>query len=202
MGLNFAEGELPYGITGNTGGPIGRITGDSCLTDALAMQLDLSATSYAGGTLGQIDAHIYLMPRESFKYGVFVSLADVDGREATIGSAGVEVISDVSDRTQIEAKAEIGIATHRMAGARRNMDFIAARFGAFHTFNDTTTAYIEASVSEFDEAFLRAVANGVRVGLHYDIPSQPIRISATIGYDKMSDRNSRKGEVVTQIGVT
>gem|GEM_PF-891508 len=202
LGLNFAEVELTYGTLANTGGPIGRVAGDFRITDAHGLQLDLSAMSYPGGSLGQIDAHLYMQPSDSIKYGLFLALGDVDGREATIGSTGVEVMAALSDATVIEAKAEIGIATSRLGGTRRNMDFIAASLGASHAFNDTTTAYIEASATEFDESFLRAVGYGLRVGVHYDIPNQPIRISAAVGYDKMSGRNGRPGEIVAQIGVT
>ena len=186
MGLNFVEVELTHGTLANTGGPIGRVTGDFRITDAHGLLLDLSATTYPSGSLGQIDAHLYMQPSDSIKYGLFLALGDVNGREATIGSTGVEVIAALSDATLIEAKAEIGIATNHLGGARRNMDFIAASLGASHAFNDTTTAYIEASATEFDESFLRAVGYGLRVGVHHDIPNQPIRISAAIGYDKMS----------------
>lgn len=150
LGLNNAEVELSYGKVATTGGPIGRVTGDFRITDAHGAQFDLSAIAYPRGALGQIDAHVYMMPRDSIKYGLFLSLADVDGREATIASAGAEVITALSDRTQIKAKAEIGIATSRIGGTRRTMDFIAASFGASHAFNDATTAYIDASATEFN----------------------------------------------------
>jgi hypothetical protein len=202
LGLRFAEAELSYSTTTATRVPSGRITGDFRISYALGVQMDVSAISYPGGWLGQIDAHLYLMPRETLKYGVFLSLADIDGREATIGSAGVEAIADLSDRLQIDAKAEIGIATHSNAGTRRNMDFIAASFGTSYALNDTTTGYISASVTEFEEVYLRAVAYGLRVGLHYDIPKHPIRISAALGYDKLSGRNGGRGEALAQIGVT
>lgn len=58
LGLNFAEDALSYGKTAKTDGPIGGITSDFHLTDALGVQLDLSATSYTGGALGQVDAHM------------------------------------------------------------------------------------------------------------------------------------------------
>ena len=202
LGLNYAETELSYGKTAATGGPIGRITGDFRITDALGIQFDLSATSYPDGALGQIDAHLYLMPRETIKYGLFLALADVDGREATIGSIGAEMIADVSDTTQIAAEAEIGIVTSLLSGKRRNMDFIAATLGVSHDFNAATTAYATLTATEFDEALLRAIAYGVRVGVHCDIPGQPIRISAAVGYDKMAGRDARKGEAVAQISLT
>ena len=202
MGLNFAEVELSYGTFSNSGGPIGRVTGDFRITDALGVQLDVGALSYNGGALGQIDGHFYLQPNSNIKYGLFLSLADVDGREATIGSAGIEMIAALSDRTQIEAKAEIGISSNVTTGIRRNTDFIAASASLSHEFSDTTTFYLETAATEFDEAHLRAVGYGVRLGVHYDLPGQPIRISAAVGYDKMSGRDSRPGEEMVQLGVS
>lgn len=52
LGLNFVEVELTYGTLANTGGPIGRVTGDFRITDAHGLLLDLSATTYPSGSLG------------------------------------------------------------------------------------------------------------------------------------------------------
>ena len=70
--LGFRYADLTFGAAGAASGPFGqvRISTDVAITGAHGLQLDLGVIGYPGEFLGQIDAHLYLMPANRAKYGV------------------------------------------------------------------------------------------------------------------------------------
>lgn len=196
VGFQFAD--ITIGGVTHGGEVRGRaqLSGDFALTEAHGLQLDLGIVSYGHEFLGQIDAHLYMMPTEVAKYGVFASLADMDGREATIGMVGVEAMFAVSDSTDVHGRAGIGMA---IPGT---MDFITASLGASHAVNDQVAIFGDLTVTEIDEASLRAIATSVRLGGRYQPAGQAWEVSASLVRDGLTGRDAAAFETRVELGFT
>ncbi|NCU19960.1 hypothetical protein EOM89_04300, partial [Candidatus Falkowbacteria bacterium] len=154
------------------------------------------ASIFSGGMLGQIDSHLYLMPGDQNKYGLFLSLADVDGREATIGMAGVEGIFAITETTRIEARGGIGYARPG------SIDFIAASLGVDHDLGPRDTLFATLSVSEFDEVSLRGQGYDAEIGWRHALASHPVELTAAVGVSGMSGRDDLPSETRVSLGLT
>ena len=196
LGFRFAD--ISLGATTNDGALTGQIhaTADFAITDAHGVQLDLGAVGYRGEFLGQLDGHIYMMPTDKAKYGLYFSLADMDGREMTIASVGVEGMFALSDRTELHGRAGIGMA---MQG---NMDFITVSLGASHAVNDQVAIFGDITVAEFDEAALRAVGTTAQIGVSYQPVGRPWEVSASLVHDGLTGRDSAAFETRAELGFT
>ena len=196
LGFRFAD--ISLGATTNDGALTGQIhaTADFAITDAHGVQLDLGAVGYSGEFLGQLDGHLYMMPTDKAKYGLYFSLADMDGREATIASVGVEGMFALSDRTELHGRAGIGMA---MQG---DMDFITVSLGASHAVNDQVAIFGDITVAEFDEAALRAVGTTAQIGVSYQPVGRPWEVSASLVHDGLTGRDSAAFETRAELGFT
>lgn len=196
LGFRFADITVGGVADGNGFGAVGRLSGDFALTEAHGLQLDLGVASYGHGFLGQIDAHLYMMPSGTAKYGVFVSLADIDGREATIGMVGVEAMIALSDRSEIHGRAAIGMA---MPG---NMDFVTGSFGASYAVSNQISVFGDVTLAEFDEALLRAVGTSARLGASFQPEGQAWEVSASLVRNGLTGRDAAAFETRAEVGVT
>ncbi|MCX7890471.1 MAG: hypothetical protein N2422_12220 [Rhodobacteraceae bacterium] len=164
-----------------------RLSGDWAITGAHGLQLDMGLGDTGGGTgsgaLGQLDAHLYLAPRPGRKYGLFLSLADVDGREATVAMAGIEGMIDASPATTLSAAAALGYAR---PGA---LDFVALRGGLRHALGPHLSAFAAAQIAEIDETRLRALPWQARAGLAWDAPALPVEIAVALVADGIGGRD-------------
>ncbi len=174
----------------------GRLSADFAITDVHGLQLDLGVTAYDGEFLGQIDGHLYMMPTEAAKYGLFFSVADVDGREATIAMVGVEGMFAVADRTEVHGRAGIGMA---LPGDR---DFITLSVGASHAVSTTIAIFGDVMVTEVDEADLRAIGTSVRLGASYQPEGRPWDVTASLVHDGVTGRDAAAFETRAEIGFT
>jgi hypothetical protein len=184
LGFRFAD--LSVGAVGSDASVAARAhaTADFAITDSHGLQLDLSATGYGSEFLGQIDGHLYMMPTPNAKYGLFASLADMDGREATIGQIGVEAMFALSARTELHGRAGIGMANPG------NIDFIAISLGASHALSDQVGLFADLTIAEFDEAALRAVGSVARFGASYQPDGRPWEVTASLVRDGLTGRDA------------
>lgn len=196
--LGLARIEATAGLTADGTDSLGqgRLSGDFRITDAHGLQFDISATDYAGGFLGQVDAHLYLMPGRQAKYGLFASLADVDGREATVAYAGAEGLWALSDRTTVAARAGLGYARPG------NLDFIAADARIDHALSADLGLFASASLAEVQEQALDALPWGAELGLTWHPASAPVAVSAALGTAGLSGRDGGGTETYLRIGLT
>ena len=196
LGFRFAD--ISVGATASDGALAGQIraTADFAITDAHGVQLDLGAVGYRGEFLGQIDGHIYMMPTESAKYGLYFSLADMDGREATIASVGVEGMFALSARTEVHGRAGIGMARPG------NMDFITVSIGASNALSDKVAVFGDITMAEFDEAALRAVGTTARIGVSYQPEGRPWQVSASVVRDGLTGRDGAAFKTRAELGFT
>ena len=196
LGFRFAD--ISAASTTNGDAILGhaRASVDFAITDQHGMQFDLGATGYKGEYLGQLDGHLYMMPTQRAKYGLFFSLADMNGREATVGMVGVEGMFAISDSTEVHGRAGIGMALPV------NMDFITLSVGASHALSDQVAMFGDLSVTEFDEAALRAVGTTARLGVSYQPQGQPWEISAALSRDGLTGRDAAAFETRAEVGFT
>ena len=196
LGFRFAEATIG-GISGGDGVQgSARLRGDFALTGSHGLQLDLSVVSYGDEFLGQLDGHLYMMPAEAAKYGLFFSLADMDGREATLALVGVEGMFALSDATEVHGRAGIGMALPD------TMEFIALSVGASHAVNDQVAIYGDLTMAEVDEAALRAMTTSARIGISYQPAGRPWEVSASVVRDGISGRNAAAFETRAELGFT
>jgi hypothetical protein len=196
LGFRFADVTVA-GVAGD-GDVLGhaQLSTDFAITDAHGLQLDLGVTAYDGEFLGQIDGHLYMMPTPAAKYGLFFSLADMDGREATIAFAGVEGMFAVADRTEVHGRAGIGMA---LPG---DMDFITLSAGASHAVSSTVAVFGDVMVTEVDEADLRAIGTSARLGVSYQPDGRPWDVTASVVHDGVTGRDAAAFETRAEIGFT
>lgn len=173
-----------------------RLSTDFAITDAHGLQLDLGVTGYDGAFLGQIDGHLYMMPTPAAKYGLFFSLADMDGREATIAFAGVEGMFALSKRTELHGRAGIGMA---LPG---DMEFITLSAGASHAVSSAVAIFGDVTVTEIDEASLHAIGTSAHFGVIYQPDAQPWEVSASVVHDGLIGRDAAAFETRAEIGFT
>lgn len=191
LGFRFAELSVSGGGLAQA-----HVSTDFAITGAHGVQLDLGAVGYADGFLGQIDAHLYLMPTDAAKYGLYFSLADVDGREATIASLGVEAMFALSGRTEVHGRAGLGMANPG------HMEFITASLGASHALGDQVAVFGDVMVTEVDEAALRAVGVVARLGVSYQPLGQAWEVTALIAREGATGRDAAAFETRAELGFT
>ena len=194
LGFRFADMFTTARVGENGAHASGQLTADFALSDVYGLQIDLGAVGYSTEFLGQIDAHLYMMPNETAKYGLFFSMADMNGREATIGLVGAEAMFALSPRTEVHGRAGLGMARPN------DMDFITASVGGSHALNDTLAVFADLTVTEFDEASLRAVASTVQFGVRYQPLGRPWEISASLVRDGLTGRDAAAFETRAELG--
>ena len=196
LGLNFAEAALTVDGGDQDAQVGGTLSGDYRITGAHGFQLDLRMTDHPDGFLGQIDGHLYLAPSVDRKYGFLFSLADVDGRETTIASAGIEGMVALSDSTFISGRAILGYARPG------DIDFIGLSGGITHALNDRTALFATLDVAEFDEQRLQANAYTGRIGMTYQPDGSPFEVTAALAVDGLTGRDSAPEESRVELGFT
>lgn len=194
--LGFRYADISVGATALGGDLTGQFhaSADFAITNAHGVQLDLGAVGYPGEFLGQIDGHLYMMPTAAAKYGLYFSLADMDGREATIGSVGIEAMFALSDRTEVHGRAGLGMA---MPGS---MDFITMSLGTSYAVTDQFAAFGDMTMVEVDEAALRAVGTTVRIGVSYQPQGRPWEVSASVVHGGLTGRDAAAFETRAELG--
>ncbi len=196
LGFRFAD--LSVGAVASDGSAAAQshAIADFAITENHGLQLDLGGVGYSGEFLGQIDAHLYMMPTPNAKYGLFASLADMDGREATIGQIGVEGMFALSARTELHGRAGIGMANPG------NVDFIAVSVGASHALSDQVAVFGDVTLAEFDEESLRAVGTTARFGASYQPDGRPWEVTASLVRDGLTGRDGAAFETRVELGFT
>jgi hypothetical protein len=136
-----------------------------------------------------------MTPQPGSKYGFFATLADVDGREATIALAGVEGMFALSDRMFLETRGGIGMAWPN------NIDFVTADARLDYVLSESSSVHASLALSEFDETVLRAVGYDANVGLSYGPVSLPVTFNAELGVTGLTGRDSADAEPYAKIGM-
>lgn len=192
LGLNWFQAGATWSDDGQ---PAGRLAGDWRIGPAHGLQLDVGLAGRDGGAVGEIAAHLYLMPQADRKYGFFATLTDIDGREATSAVMGVEAMHTPTADWMLEARAGIGKATG-------GLDFIMAEARVSRTLTDSLSITGGLMAADFDEAALRAIGWRAEIGLAWMPEALPVEISAALVQDGLHGRNAAGGESRVELGLT
>lgn len=191
LGLNFAEATLG----GSAGADAAaRLSGDYRLAPAIGLQFGLAAADRPGGWIGQVEGHLYLQPRDDRKYGFFLTLADIDGRDATLATGGAEALWAPQPGIVLGAAAGAGIGTG-------GMDFIFARGSASRAIGDDVTIFAEIGLAAFDESTFSATGIQGTTGMRYAIPDTGFELSLALAGDRLAGRDSSPAETWVELGL-
>ncbi len=156
---------------------------DVAITGYHGMQIGLGLTDDGTAPRGWISGHLYLMPGDGSRYGLFASLFDLDGAPRNYAEIGVEAGFDLSDRLWLSGAAAMGAASFD------ELDWIALRSAADYRISDRLSASVSASVTEFEEAAFSADLVALAARLDYRpgrlAPGLYLQLSADqlFGYD-------------------
>ena len=127
---------------------------------------------------------------------LYFSLADMDGREATFASVGVEGMFALSDHTEVHGRAGIGMAWPE------HTDFITLSMGASHAVSDQVAVFGDITMSEFDEEALRALGISAQIGVSYQPIGRPWEVSASVVHDGLTGRDEAGFETRAELAFT
>ena len=133
---------------------------DVAVTAAHGVQLGLRYADTVSGAAGAVEGHVYLSPNDSQKYGLFVTLRDLDGRALRWGTFGGEGIVSLGLDTVAEVRAGIGYADD-------GLDFIFAGAGLARAVSDNLLLEAALDLADFDEPGLRALSYEASVRANY-----------------------------------
>ncbi|QMU57586.1 MAG: hypothetical protein GKR98_04835 [Boseongicola sp.] len=169
---------------------------DVAITSAHGFQGDviLSDTDY--GLIGQLGAHLYMDPVANQKYGVFATLADVDGRTMSWAALGVEGMLALNSSTTIQIQTGMGISDVN------GLDFIFAGISSVHAIS--STAEIEGSLDlvEFDEAGFQAIAYDIGLSARYSPSGAPWGIYGNLTQSGLTGASGAPGETRLGLGIS
>jgi hypothetical protein len=195
LGFNLGEASVVARSGDAARGDL-RLTGDWRVGPAQGVQLDLTLQDHTGGYLGQVDGHLYLSTGDDRKYGVFLSLADVSNREATVALAGVEGMWQLGRRVTVQGKAALGYARPR------DMDFVAVYGRADVAVGPHTALFGDIGWASVDEAALSADVTQARLGVTHAPNGGPVELYAAIATDRLSGRDAAPSDTRVEVGLT
>lgn len=191
LGLTWIEA----GLTAVEDKAAGHLSGDWRIGAAQGVQLDLGLADQPDGAVGSLDGHIYLMPQDDRKYGIFLSFSDIDGRDATIFHGGIEGLYALTDKTVIEARTGVGYAS-------RGFDFIAAEARLTHAPSDQLAISLGLGVPDFQEATFSATAWRADLGVTWAPKGSPLELSAAVVRDGFWGDTAAPADTRAQLGLT
>lgn len=169
---------------------------DVAVTGAHGLQGDVIFEDTNYGLIGGLGAHLYLKPNEHHKYGVFATLADVDGRSMSWFSLGAEGIVGISDNLLFEGRTGLGVSD--VGG----LDYIYADGTFAWSIDDSMIVETHLSVAEFEEASFQAISYNAGVTLEYSATGSPWGAYTSLSYSGLAGRNSQQGEARFGFGIS
>lgn len=159
LGVAGAEASLSYGkdqtaISASV---------DVALTEVHGLQLDLGYVWGQQAPRGSLAAHLYMAPQPGQKYGLFVSLTDMDGHADRYGLFGAEGLFNIGPRSVLGLTGGIGGSTF----ASYDTVYVAAELR--HAFSDDTWLSSALTLAAWDEYRFHATTAELTVDLHHRI---------------------------------
>lgn len=169
---------------------------DVRITDIHGLQGDLSFAQTASGTLGTLAGHFYMAPRPGQKYGLFVSLSDLDGHAVSWISAGAEGMVSLGDDTVLEGRLGLGAAD---SGSR---DYIFGGLSLAHAFSPAFEIEGALDIADFDEAVFRATAIDASLTARYSPEGAPWGVYASVTRSELTGRDGEAAATRIGLGMT
>jgi hypothetical protein len=173
---------------------------DVAVTGVHGLQFGLTLEDTAAGTLGTFDAHLYMAPHNTAKYGLFVIVSDLDGANFTMAVAGAEGMFALGERTTAEIRTGVGIA--KRTAAPDSLDFVFVGGGINHEINPTLNIGLTFDVAEYDEPALQAYGYTVMAEAEYRPGNGPISLTAGVGISGLEGTNGGPSETLVKLGLT
>lgn len=169
---------------------------DVRITGAHGLQGDLSFAETSSGTVGQLAAHLYMAPRPGQKYGLFVSLSDVDGRALSWLSLGAEGMLSLGQNTTLEGRVGLGATD---GGSR---DFIFGGVSLAHALSPALELEAALDVADFDETSFRATSIDASLTARYSPEGSPWGAYASVTRSDLTGRDDASAATRIGFGVT
>jgi hypothetical protein len=147
------------------------------------------------GAIGRLGGHLFMTPTEGHKYGLFVSLADVDGEAVTYGTFGAEGILALSPQTSVELRGGIG------AASVDGLDYLFAGARIVHAF-DEVTVYAGYDLAEFDELSFSAIGHDMVAGVEINAVGSGLKIFTEIARARLTGTDAAPDETNFRAGIT
>ncbi|MBI1418031.1 MAG: hypothetical protein GC146_12485 [Limimaricola sp.] len=150
VGLSY--GEASQSFTGSV---------DVALTAYHGLQLDVGYLWSANASRGTLAGHIYMTPQAGQKYGLFLSLTDLDGRADRYVLFGAEGLLDIGPRSVLGLAGGIGGSTF----ATYDTVYVTAELR--HAFSDDTWLSSALTLAAWDEYHFHATTADLNIDLHH-----------------------------------
>lgn len=143
------------------------------ITHQHGLQLDLAVDHAAETWLARVGAHLYLIPAQDHRYGVFVQFSDLDDAPIWAIAGGLEGVWRFGAST-VGVRAGAGLARPG------ELDYLFANASWRQSLTETYSFTASASVQEFDETNLSAIGAQAEIALEYHLRNAPLVL--TVGY--------------------
>lgn len=165
----------------------GELLTDVAVTNHHGLQGELAWHALPAGGVGRIGGHLYMVPRETRKYGLFAVVGDVDGRSFLYGHGGVEGMVSLSPRATLGAHAGLGFASE-------GLDYIFGGVDARFRMSDALQLEAGAGLSEFDEVGFQAMGAILDLSMRYAPTGTPVSVSVGVEQDLLLGVDGAPGE--------
>lgn len=197
--LGISGATLSLGSTEDEGGAWQRRAASSVdirITPVHGLQGDLAFSDTATGTIGHLGAHLYMAPQPGQKYGLFLTLSDVDGRSLAWMSLGAEGMISIGENTTLEGRLGLGAADGN------SRDYIFGGVSLVHAFAPGFEVEAALDVAEFDEAAFRATAVEASLTARYSPEGSPWGVYASVTQSDLTGRDGAAGATRLGLGIS
>ena len=149
------------------------------ITGQHGLQLDLSLGQAQEAWLARTGGHLYLMPEQDRRYGLFIAFSDMNDAPIWAIEGGIEGVWSLRASTA-GLRAGAGLAR---PGA---LDYIFAGASCRQQLTETYSVKAEASVQEFDEANLSAIGAQAKIAIEHHPRNSPLAFSAGYRIDTLT----------------
>lgn len=194
--IGFTSADLSYEFSGSDY-TVHSLNGraDFAITGAHGVQFDLGLTKFDNSQFGHVAAHMYLMPSERQKYGLFVLYEDQDNEEFKEFAVGFEGLFNITDRTVLELRAGAGWIPNN------GVDYIFAETNVSHALSDRLAVIGGLSVTNVEETNIAEQGVVARLGLTYAVPEIGLSLNAGVQHSKVISKRNYKDDTAIFVGM-
>ena len=169
---------------------------DVRITEYHGLQGDLSFGETRGGTIGHLGGHLYLAPQPGQKYGLFLSLSDMDGRSMAWVNAGAEAMVSLGEKTTVEGRLGLGKADSG------SLDYIFGGVSLAHALSPAFEVEAALDIADFDETAFRATSVDASLTARYSPEGSPWGMFASVTQSELMGRDGGASDTRFGFGAT
>ncbi len=161
---------------------------DIAITGHHGLQGDVGLADYDSGTVGYIGGHLYMVPTEGQKYGLFALVEDVDDEAVTSAQIGIEGLFSLGDHAVLDARAGLGRVDPS------GLDYIFAGIGLDYALSDAVSVSGHLTVADYEETAFAARSAGLTLAARYAVPGSGAVLTAGLRHDRLTGRDGAPDE--------